>query len=673
MPVSAGKPGRGRLRPNYPFTHMASLQLLLAGVLNILLPGSSMAQETAPILHGVFQDHLVLQRDAVIPIWGTARPGELVTVSVAGARATATADVRGRWSVQLPPLPAGGPHELAARTAGGAVQSVHDVLVGDVFFCSGQSNMEWPVSGALNGGLEAIGADNQRIRMLTVQRAASPAPMEVFSHDLRWEVASPEKVGNWSAVCYFFARTLQPHTDVPIGLINSSWGGSNIRAWMSAEALGRVPGHDEQLALLDRYGRDERGAQQGFGTMWEDWWRHRSNDAPGAEPWQPQTGAAWPAAPPELGDWKAWGFADLAGHFGMLWYRTIINLTPEQARQDAVLSLGAADEVDQTWLNGQVIGNTFGWGTERTYVIPATMLREGENVLVVNVLNTWGMGGLVGEADRRFLAPGNGEQIPLAAWQYRKADTTVGSPPRAPWESVAGLSTIHNAMVAPIGPYRVRGVLWYQGESNTGEPDTYQPLMESLIVQWREQFGSDAAVLLVQLANFGRPPEAPSESGWAKVREAQRLATVDDPNAGYVVTIDIGDVYDIHPVNKQEVGRRLARAARHVIYGESLFPSGPAPIGAVRLGDEVVISFAHIEGSLRTYSHHAPVGFEICDSAGVCQYAETRIDGTTVRLSIPDGLNPTRVRYAWSDSPIVNLYDGSGLPATPFELEIIES
>lgn len=630
----------------------------------------AMAQEDLPLFDALFREHVVLQRGGPIPVWGTARPGETVTVALAGASASAEADGDGRWAADLPAVAAGGPYVLEARSADGRVQTVEDVLVGDVFLCSGQSNMVLPVSRALNTPTEVRNATDDRIRLMTVGLASNPTPLETLPTPGTWEVASPETVADWSAACYFFARELRQTVDVPLGLITSAWGGSNIRAWMNQAALSST-GYDEALGLLRLYAEDQAAAQQGFGETWETWWRDRSDDAAGTEPWQPATGAAWPLAPAVLGDWTAWDA--LQGFTGMVWFRAAAELTAEQAQQDAVLSLGAIDEVDQTWINGHVVGNTFGYGTERTYQVPASLLQEGENVIVVNVLNTYGAGGLVGDPARRALAFGDGSRVPLETWRYDPVRTVGGYPPRAPWESVAGFSTIHNAMTAPLRDYGLKAALWYQGESNTDEAGTYRDLLQALVAQWREQFGADLPVLVVQLANYGAPSTAPTESGWAEVREAQRLVAEGDSLVGLAVTIDIGDAYDIHPSNKQEVGRRLARTARRVVYGESSLSSGPAPAHAERHGDTVAVTFEGVEEGLVTYGHTGPIGFELCGAdRGSCRYVDAQLDGERVLLQAPADLEVTRVRYAWADSPVVTLYDASGLPVGPFELPVEE-
>jgi len=315
-------------------------------------------------------------------------------------------------------------------------------------------------------------------------------------------------------------------------------------------------------------------------------------------------------------------------------------------------------------------------GTKQTatYAVPPGMLHAGDNVLAVNVVTTYGAGGLLGDGTKRTLRLAGGQSVPLdGAWQYRMVPASIGNPPRTPWESVGGMSTIYNAMVAPLGSYGLRGVLWYQGESNTSEAQTYRPLLEALMPTGGTNSGADLPFLIVQLPNYGPAPTTPVESGWAEVREAERRAVANDPHAGLAVAIDIGDPHNLHPTNKQDVAKRLARAARHVIYGEPSPPSGPVAVSATRSVDRIAVEFGDIEGGLVAYSHTSPIGFELCgDYPGSCRFAEGQIEGSRVLLSVPAGdAAPARVRYCWGDSPVCTLFDRSGLPAGPFELSVV--
>lgn len=646
----------------------SALPIVLAPV---ALASAASTASQPPTLHALFAEHAVVQRDRPIEVWGVASPEDEVTVALADARATGRADASGRWSARLPALPAGGPHSLTARTPSGAVQTVGDVLVGDVWLCSGQSNMVLPVSRSLNPALETAGSANDRIRVLTLPQASSPRPLDGFASALEWKVAGPASTGEFSAACYYFARELQRTVDVPMGLVVAAWGGSKIQPWIGAETLRAIGGNDVLLDILDDQLRDPASAALRFGALWQDWWRDAARGTTRGDPWDPTSDAAWRDAPPGLGFWENWGVPELADYNGVVLYRTRVGLTPEQARQSAVLSIGPVDEIDVTWLNGRGVGSSS--GGDRSYRLPAGALRAGENVIVVSALDTYRTGGINGPSEKRVLRLDDGTSLPLAgAWQYRIAPEGIGQPPRAPWESTAGLGTIHNAMIRPLGRYGFRGALWYQGESNAylPEAEAYERQLAGLMADWRGRFGPELPFLVAQLANYGTVPTAPEESGWAQVREGQRRAVAADVRAGLAVTIDIGEPYELHPANKQELGRRLARAARRVVYGEAL-ASGPQPAAAGRQGSGVVVSFRDVRGALTARSGKGPTAFELCGQApGSCRYVDAALSLDAVWLDASEVPETARVRHCWADAPICTLTDGSGLPAPPFEIEV---
>jgi sialate O-acetylesterase len=652
------------------------MRFVIRAALPLLISAAAEAQSPV-LLDQLFQDHAVLQRDKPIIVWGRAPADDVVTVSLAAATVEARADFAGHWVASIPPQAAGGPFVLSARTRSGATQSATDVLIGDVFLCSGQSNMEFQVEHARDSRREISASANNTIRMLTVERRESPVPLADFKTPVTWQVAGPDTVANWSAACFFFARELQPSIHVPIGLINSSWGGTNIRPWISSTALRRIAGYEAGVELLAEYAKEPAVAQQHFATLWEEWWRARSGDAPGTEPWRaapsPAPGAdGWREAPAVLRDWHEWNVAELTDFTGLLWYRTSISLTAAEAASAVALSLGPISQIDESWVNGNAIANTFGFGTERRYPLAPGTLHAGSNLLVVGVFTAWGSGGLLEGGAKRAVHLANGASVPLEGmWQYRTVPVAIGSPPRSPWEPIAGLSTIYNSMIAPLGSYGLRGVLWYQGESNTVEASSYQPLLTGLFAGWRSQFGADLPFLVVQLPNFGPLTSAPGESGWADIREAQRRAVAADAHAGLAVTIDIGDPRDLHPANKQDVGKRLARTARHVIYGEAISASGPVALAAARVAGSIAVTFGDMDGRLTASGHDGPRGFELCgDTSGSCHYVDARIDGSRVLLSEPKGPPASRIRYCWADSPTCTLVDESALPAGPFEMRI---
>lgn len=660
--------------------------LCLAGWLAVLAPAIAQvtAQATAqapppsapttapPLLHALFQDHAVLQRDQPIRVWGHAPPGQLVQVALAGKRVQARADRQGDWQAQLPALPAGGPYSLSVRS-GALTQQVDDVLLGDVWLCSGQSNMELPVWRTLDARSEMDGAHADRLRLLTVPQRGSDLPLREPGAGMRWSAVTPETVRDFSAACYYYARELQKRVDVPMGLISAAWGGSRIQAWLSADALRRVGGYQDQLAVLDRHAADPIAALADWGALWQRWWSAQPGVAADDQPWMADTTARgdWQPAPAQLGAWEHWGVPALADFNGMLWYRAQVTLTAQQAAQAAVLVLGPADETDMSWVNGRAVGSSYGAGEDRQYPLPPGLLHAGDNRVVVNVLDTWRDGGLAGPASRHGLRLADGSMVPLQDWRYRAMPANFAAPPGAPWQTAGGLGSLYNGMIAPLAGYGLRGVLWYQGESNTAEAAHYATLLRALRSDWRHRFGADLPWLIVQLAGYGMPPLQAGESDWAALREAQRQVANDDPRSALAVAVDIGDRYDIHPGNKQELGRRLARAAAHAVYGDAAPASGPTSSRVQRQGSDIVVEFADVEGSLIAYGAEGPVGFQLCGAAAAsCRYAQARVEGKRVVLDGSGEPAATRVRYCWADNPICTLYDGSGLPAGPFEAPI---
>lgn len=631
-------------------------------------------QSVTPLLHPLFQDHAVLQRDQPITVWGHAAPGTPVTLTFATQNVTAHPDASGRWRATLRSLSAGGPYEMTVR-AGQAIQTVRDLQIGDVWLCSGQSNMELPVWRALNAEGEIAAATHPLIRLFKVPRKAATSPQENFHDTVAWTSATPETVRDFSAACFFFARELQKTVKVPMGLIQAAWGGSRIEAWSSAGALRAQGGMDTSLDMLALSTRDTAAANAQWGRQWAQWWESRPSATPGDAPWQPGAGGVWHEAPATLGAWERWGVPALADYNGMVWYRTKVMLTAAQAAQRATLELGPVDETDMTWVNGVGVGSQYAPGEPRSYPLPAGLLKAGANHVVINVLDTWADGGLAGPWSAHALRFDDGTRIVLdAGWQYRSAPGQ-DTPPLAPWHAATGLSTLYNGMIAPLGHPALRGMLWYQGESNTADGPAYAARLRTLRDDWRRQFGPRTPLLVVQLAGYGRPPTAPVASGWAEVREAQRRVAAEDPDSGLAVAIDIGDAYDIHPPNKQELGRRLANVARHVVYGEqSLAPSGPSAPRASRTSEGIRISFGDVTGALVTTGAKGPIGFELCVAAARdCRYADAGLAGNDVLLRVPSGAPATHVRYCWADGPVCTLRDSSGAPAGPFELAVSEA
>jgi len=634
-------------------------------LLSALLGGVSAPALSAPTLHPLISDHAVLQRGEPLRIFGTAAPGERLTVTFANASRSVRADKRGSWSAELPAMQAGGPYAVKVTGANGAAATAQDVMVGDVWLCSGQSNMEFGLAQSLGGfGAIASSADD-KLRITTIAKKTSINPETNFAEAPKWDLAGPKTVPDFSAACYFMGRNLRESQKVPIGLIDSTWGGTPIRAWMNEAAVQSTDG-TAATDLIATYRRDPAAASRKFGEDFGVWWRQQSGDAAGREPWLASGSLQWGTVP-KIAFFNEWG-PDWGNYTGGIWLRRTVTLTPAQAASGATLSLGVVDDMDQTFVNGVGVGSTNDWAAERDYKIAPGILKAGENEIIVFARNSWGPGGLAGPADKLKLTLGDGSVKPLGeGWQYAKAPSNIGAPPSAPWAGPNGAATIYNAMIAPLGPIALKGAAWYQGETDVGTPG-YDRRLAALFGTWRRQFREPSLpALVVGLAGFGPMRATPFDSGWARVMSEQRAFAQADPHAAFVPAIDLGEPDDIHPANKLELGRRLALAARSVAYGDPGGKLAPLPVRALRSGNTIAVTFSK---PLQALSGKSAIGFELCgDTQASCRFADARVSGPTVTIT-GDGQPATRVRYAWNDYPIVNLYDMDLLPASSFELPI---
>lgn len=640
---------------------MRFIVCLLAGAAML---GAAASATAAPLLASVFTDHAVLQRGRPIRVWGIAEPGGAVAIDLSGQAAQARADAQGRWSAELPARPADGiPLALTVRS-GGAVQTVSDLLMGDVWLCSGQSNMEYPLRRALNGEAEAAGAADPHIRLLQTGRASFPDPVAALPAAAVWKVSSQASAGDFSAACYFMGREIRKAARAPIGLIDATWGGSIIQDWISKDGLRALGGYEEGLAILADYARSPAQGQARWTAMLNAW---AARAEPHAADWAKPgfDDRAW-ASLPSGGFWETQ--PGLETFDGVIWLRAEIMLTKAQAAQAATLALGPVDDIDTTFVNGRVVGSQEGWNTPRAYALPAGVLKAGRNLVAVRVIDSGGGGGAWGEAADKGLKLADGSFAPLgASWRYKISGTMaeLGAPPHVPWMGASGLSTLHNGMIAPLAPYGVKGFAWYQGESNVNEAKEYARLAPALIADWRRIFAvPDAPFLIVQLAAYGPPATAPGVSAWAALRDVQRRVAAADPNAGLASAVDLGSPYDIHPADKLQVGLRLAGLARLLAYDETSNAAGPVPLSATRDGQTVVV---RLDQPAVVYGSGRPAGFELCDADEACRFVDATLEGDEILLAVPPGYGALKVRYAWSDSPIVNLYGLNRLPASPFE------
>jgi sialate O-acetylesterase len=612
-----------------------------------------------PVLDAGFGDNMVLQSGTELTLSGRTRPGVKVEARLGEIRASAVSDASGAFSVTLPRQPSStAPNTLTISDATGST-TYSNIVIGNVFLCAGQSNMELSVNRALDTYNQLRLAADDGIRLVMVPKTTAPVPQTQFASPVAWKPATSESVAEFSAACFYMAKALRKKDpSVPVGLIHSNWGGSAARAWFDPEGAAAREG-TEQLDLLKLYASDPYAAALAFVPRWFDWWRKADK---GREPWKNSSTLSWKPIP-KFSFWNEWTGTGLDTEpRANVWLRKVITLTPEQAKGDASLAIGAIDDMDLTFVNGEPVGYTFGWGVERTYRVPAKLLKAGRNEILIAANNMWDTGGFFAGPEGLALTAANGSKVPLGAdWEY--AQTSVADvPPRAPWDVNAGLGVMHNAMIAPLGKMKLAGVAWYQGESDAGQP-AYDAKLETLFAGWRRQFGAQAKMLVVQLADFGERRPAPGESGWAQLRDEQRRAVVADGNAALVTTIDIGEPTDIHPANKNDLGKRLAAAFN----GRAM----PMPDTAMRAGDKVNVGFTGLAGALTVQGGPYPLGVELCGAtAGSCQFVMARAEGSNLLIPVPEGMTPTRVRYAWSDAPVVNLVDGAGMPIPGFELAI---
>ncbi|AJP70764.1 sialate O-acetylesterase [Sphingomonas hengshuiensis] len=484
----------------------------LAALTTLCVGSPSLAHAQAAVTElrfgAMFASHGVIQRDTALEIWGDAAPRARLTVTLAGRQVAGRADEAGHWRVALPPLAAGGPYALSVADDAGHVVALDDVMIGDVWLCGGQSNMEMRLGAATNAWNEIRSSANPALRFATIEKALAPTPRVRFTAPVAWKVVGPNSAGEASAVCYQMAKALQAATKVPIGFVNASWGGTAAEGWIAAPDLRALKRFDAGLDLLDRYAR-----------------------------------------------------------------------TPE--------------------------------------------------------------------------------------------DPAVKATVNAPWTaSDYSLSVLYNGMIAPLAGYRFKGVAWYQGESNWRAPRQYAELLPALIANWRRTLGDTRLpFLVVQLPGFGALAAQPGDSAWPILRDMQRRVVDATANTALVVTLDVGDRFDIHPSQKAVVGERLAQAARRLAYGQAVV-AHPYPRGVRRVGSDLVIDFAETDGPLKTIGGDHALGFEACSAASDCHWAEARVAGAAVVLTGANRAEVAKVRYAWADAPVVNLFGGSNLPPGTFELPV---
>ncbi len=640
----------------------------------LLLPTLILALLITNPLHGqvrlprLISNGMVLQRDTDLKIWGWAAPGEPVTAEFAGSIYETRAGGSGEWLITLPPMQAGGPYTMEIR-AGNTI-TLSDILIGDVWLCSGQSNMELPVRRVRPlYEAEIAAAENKFIRSFIVPKVYSfKKPIDDLSAG-SWIAANPETVLDFSAAAWFFAVHLYETYGVPVGLLTSAFGGSPAEAWISEESLKEFPVHYDELqkcksdSLMSAIAAaDQKRIHDWYGQLMK------------ADEAYKTPGVKWHDPEMPTDDWKTitipglWSGTELKRINGTVWFRKEIIVPASVTGQPGSINLGRIVDADSAFLNGIFIGTVSYQYPPRRYTIPAGILKERSNILTVRVISNIGDGGFV--TDKPYnLSAGDFTTSLEGEWKYKvgavmpplRGQTFFGYKP-------AGL---YNAMLAPLLNYHIRGILWYQGESNAGRPDEYRSLLPAMIKDWRKNLGQgDLPFILVQLPNFMEAKDEPSESGWAMFREAQTEA-LKLPATGMAVAIDIGEWNDIHPLNKKDVGIRLAKVARKVAYGDNeVIFSGPTYKSMTAKGRKIILSFDNTGSGLVVKGGGKLQQFAIAGEDMKFVWAKARIRGDRVIVKGRKIRQPVAVRYAWADNPEgANLFNREGLPAAPFRTD----
>ncbi|MXV14517.1 sialate O-acetylesterase [Hufsiella ginkgonis] len=631
------------------------LRTILFAVATGFIPVSVAAKIRLPALVG---NNMVLQRELPAPVWGWAEPGDTVSISFRGRAYKTIAAANGKWVTRLQTSKAGGPFEMVIRTRQEEVV-INNVLVGDVWLCSGQSNMVLDFN---NSRVKALYADdiaasaNSQVRQILVNRTYSSFPQQNFK-SAGWKEAGPANLAAFSAAAYFFATKLYQKYHVPIGLINSSVGGTVAEAWTSEQGLRKLPQFANDLAFLkDTIAlRRKIEASKTAIDEWDKLVREKdkgSDSSPGK-------------SMPHPGFWKP---SDFEGNYGVVYFQNEINI-PAGFTGDAKLFLGQIDDADITWFNGTKVGESTNRDAVRNYVVPAALIKPGINSLTVRVLNYNGTGGFF---------PGKSLSIEIGGnllllndeWKYKDGFVTKNVRPGNYGPNNLP-SALYNAMIAPLVPYGIKGMLWYQGEYNASRAAEYRQLLPALVTDWRTAWGQgDFPVVIQQLPNFKSPRDNPADSEWAELREAQAKTVASLPDMALSVAIDIGEADDIHPVNKKDVGYRMALAAQKIAYHQpGTVTAGPEFQKMNIRGERIELAFGQ-GGGLTTTDGKAPTNFAIAGADRKFVWASAKIKGKKVIVWSPDVKQPVSVRYAWADNPGgCNLVNREGLPASPFRTD----
>ncbi len=643
------------------FSTLAALALMHG-----IATGAAIQEDTAlrPFVSPIFGDHMVLQRGKPNRIWGWSQPGSTVSVEIADRSATATAGTDGRWQTQIQPPEPGGPYTV--RITGRQTIELQDVLVGDVWICSGQSNMGFGLRQARNGTEEVKNADYPQIRYYGVGQRVSYSPVEVPRGS--WRVVSPDTVGGFggiSAVAYFFARKVHESVHIPIGLIQVAVGGVPAETLVSTDGLRPIEDFDAGIEVVERYKQTD-GPQYGNYIMhWYDEYDIGSKNGSWADPAMDDSSWKTVQIP---GDFKELG---VAGVPSLCWLRKEITLPATLPQGSVRLYLGSVEKMDTTFINGQQVGAS-SW-VENPRVYSGRGLKPGRNVLAIRLFRVESQGGgFINPAKDLRLVLGDGTAIPLSG-QWKGKVAVDGRPPQplpVAYENLSSMpGVLFNGMLAPISSLAITGAIWYQGESNAERAYQYRKLLPALIADWRKRFDQgDFPFYIVGLPLYMQRRDVPGDDSWAEFREAQAMTAKDVPNTGLAVIVDTGDPDNIHPIDKREPGERLALCALGGHYGLKVPYRGPTLASVEHLPGALKLNFTHTDGGLAVKGDTLGE-FSVADDDRQWAWADARIEGDSVIVSSKSVPHPKYVRYAWQANPLATLFNGAGLPASPFRTD----
>ncbi|RLJ79575.1 sialate O-acetylesterase [Pedobacter alluvionis] len=623
--------------------------------------------------------HMVLQRETPLTIWGWAAAKEKITISFSGKTYKAITDEQGSWSVKMNKMKAGGPYKMIVR--GENTITLDDIMLGDVWFCSGQSNMALPMERLKEAYPQVIEKDHfPLIRNFFVPTKSNLSGESIDLPPGKWVPATGAGILSFGGTSYFFAKTLFQKYNIPIGIINSSVGGTPIEAWMSRDAFLTNPAQTKKINNF----RDSA-----FMANYQKRLKEKNLERPTTVPVVDE-GLSGPVKwiDPDFNasNWRKfwmpgyWADQGLRNFNGIFYFRKELQIPAEMSGQQAKLYLGRIIDADSVFLNGKFIGNTTYQYPPRRYVIPAGLLKSGKNILIVKVVSSSGKGGFVPDKNYSLLTPEKkidlrGEWTFEVGYAQPRQNQAFRGEAEMPLVAQNEPTGLFNTMVSPAVQFAIKGFVWYQGESNTGDPKAYAELLPALIKDWRNKWKQgDLPFIYAQLPNFMEAGYLPEESIWAEFRQSQ-LQALSVPNTGMAVAIDAGEWNDIHPLDKKDVGERLALWASHLAYhDQEIIYSGPIYKSNHLSGSEVTINFEHTKPGLMIKGSDKLIGFVIAGEDKVFYWAQARIVGDAVVLSSPLVLKPAFIRYAWADNPDrANLYNKANLPASPFEAEVDHS